>query len=254
MNKLGSTIIRFDTVTSTNDIARQMAQRGEDEGLAVTARAQTAGRGRKGRQWSSPAGKGLYLSLVLRPRINPVDASLIPLAAAIAVSETLRFDFHVETDIKWPNDLLARGRKICGILVESAIEGQELQYAILGIGINVLQREFPAEIAESATSILIESAVERTTDEVMSAVLPRLDLWYRESLSRPDTVIARWEKLSSYARGREVTVISSQGEIEGTTRGLTRRGSLMVEIDGRMREFFSGEVTLRNRQSAKAQR
>jgi BirA family biotin operon repressor/biotin-[acetyl-CoA-carboxylase] ligase len=252
MNKLGSTIIRFDTVTSTNDIARQLAQRGEQEGLAVTARAQTAGRGRKGREWSSPAGEGLYLSIVLRPRIEATVASLLPLAAACAVSETLRFDFNIDADIKWPNDLLARGKKICGILIESAIEGQTIQYAILGIGVNVRQRDFPAELAESATSILIESGVDKTTDEVMAALLPRLDLWYRKSLSRPQAVVARWEELSSYARGREVTIISNEGEIEGTTRGLTQRGSLMVEIDGRMREFFSGEVTLRNRQSAKA--
>lgn len=253
MNKLGSTLLRFDTVTSTNDIARQMAQRGVEEGLAVVAKSQTAGRGRKGRGWTSPEGEGLYLSLLLRPRINAADASLLPLSAAIAVAETLRFDFHIEADIKWPNDILARGRKICGILVESAIEGHELQYAIMGIGVNVRQREFEGEIAASATSILIESAAERSTDEVMSSLLARLDLWYRESLVRPERIIARWEELSSYARGREVTIISSEGAMEGTTRGLTRRGSLLVEVDGETREFFSGEVTLRNRQIVKAQ-
>lgn len=253
MNKPGSTLLRFDTVTSTNDIAREMAQRGAEEGLTVIARSQTAGRGRKGRQWASPEGEGLYLSLLLRPRINAADASLLPLAAAIGVAETLRFDFHIEADIKWPNDILARGRKICGILVESAIEGHDLQFAIMGIGINVRQREFREEIADNATSILIESGVERSIDEVMAALLPRLDLWYRESLIRPERIVARWEELSSYARGREVTIISPEGVIEGTTRGLTRRGSLIVEVDGETREFFSGEVTLRNRQSAKAQ-
>ncbi len=251
MNQLGSTILRFDTVTSTNDIARQMAQRGAEEGLAIIARAQTAGRGSKGRRWASHEGEGIYLSVLLRPPITPSEASLLPLAAAVGVAETLR-DFHITADIKWPNDILAGGRKICGILVETAIEGNELQYAILGVGINVRQREFREELRDSATSMLIESNEERSPDEVMPSLLARLDLWYRESLVRPDVILARWEELSSYARNREVTVISVEGQVEGTTRGLTGRGSLMVEVDGETREFFSGEVTLRNRQSVKA--
>src|SRR5262245_59001114 len=119
MTRLGSTVLRFESLPSTNDIARELAQSGESEGIAVLARQQSAGRGRQGRSWSSPPDQGLYVSLVLRPDILPADSSVITLAAAVAVAETLEQDYRIPPDIKWPNDVMARGRKICGILVES---------------------------------------------------------------------------------------------------------------------------------------
>ncbi|HST23469.1 MAG TPA: biotin--[acetyl-CoA-carboxylase] ligase [Blastocatellia bacterium] len=239
-------MLRFESLPSTNDLAREMAQSGEGEGLVILARQQTAGRGRQGRSWSSPPGEGLYVSLVLRPDITPIDSPVITLAAAVAVAETLEQDYRIPSDIKWPNDVLARGRKICGILVESAIEANKLLYAIMGIGVNLGQREFPEELKETATSLLIESEQLVTPDEFLKPLLERLEYWYRQATAQPSEVIARWEAMSSYARNCVVRVESSDSIIEGTTRGLTAKGALVIEMDGgERREIVSGEVKLR---------
>src|SRR5262245_53462096 len=145
MFRLGSALLRFESVTSTNDVARLLAVEDAPEGTAVLAKVQTAGRGRQGRTWLSPPGDGLYLSVILRPAIHPARAGVITLAAAVAVAEILAVDFDIPADIKWPNDVLASGRKISGMLVESATEGSQLQYAIVGIGVNLNHREFPAD-------------------------------------------------------------------------------------------------------------
>lgn len=238
--------MRFESLTSTNDLAREMAQSGGSEGIAVLARRQTAGRGRQGRSWSSPMGEGLYVSLVLRPDIKPADSPLITLAAAVAVAETLGRDYRISSDIKWPNDVLARGRKICGILVESAIEADRLLYVVMGIGVNLGQREFPEEIKDTATSLLIEGGQSVTPDEFFAPLIDRLEYWYRQATDQPSEVIARWEAMSSYAHNCAVRIESSDSNIEGITRGLTARGALIIEMaGGERREIFSGEVKLR---------
>lgn len=248
MTTLGSAILRFDTVASTNDVARDMAASGAPEGTCVLAREQTAGRGRQGRTWASPPGEGLYLSVILRPTIRVAESAVLTLAAAVAVAETLKLDFEVTADIKWPNDVMASGRKICGILVESAIEGDRLQYAVMGIGLNVAQREFPDEVSAVATSLLIETGRSLAPDDVLNPLLKRLTRWYEITVTQPSTVLARWEELSSYARGCAVRVESSDWSIEGVTRGLTSTGALRVElVNGEIREIFSGEVSLRAR-------
>ena len=246
MAKLGSTLHRFDSLTSTNDLARELAARGTEEGTTVIARRQTAGRGRQGRLWSSPEGSGLYFSVILRPTISPLRSSVIALAAAVAVAETLTLDYGLGSDIKWPNDVLAGGRKICGILVESVIEKDTLQYAVLGIGVNLLQESFPEEIRHSATSLLIESGLRVAPTDFLKPLFERLECWYRACDGRPLEVIARWEELSSYGRGRRVRILSGSEEIEATTRGLTPSGALLIELeDGHLREIVSGEITLR---------
>ena len=246
MTKFGSTILRLDSVSSTNDAARELAARGASEGTCVLAREQTAGRGRQGRSWSSPAGGGVYLSVILRPEIKAAGSAVLTLAAAVAVAETLKLDFEVAADIKWPNDVLVSGRKICGILIESAIEGELIQYAVMGIGVNIAEQSFPEEIAHSATSLLLESGRLITPEDFLKLLLLRLEHWYTTATSRPDRVIARWQELSSYARGCAVRVHSSDWSIEGITRGLSATGALIVELsDGSTREVHSGEVTLR---------
>ncbi|HEY7543426.1 MAG TPA: biotin--[acetyl-CoA-carboxylase] ligase, partial [Blastocatellia bacterium] len=182
MNKLGSTLIRLDTVTSTNDIAREMAGRGAEEGLVVTAKEQSAGRGRKGREWASPAGEGLYLSLLLRPRIRAADASLLSLSAALAVAETLRFDFRIEADIKWPNDILVNERKVCGILVEVTSTGPDTHRIILGIGVNLNHRSFPPELRVTATSLRLETGEPVAIDEFRDQLLELIAYWYEQWL------------------------------------------------------------------------
>lgn len=244
--KFGSTILRFDTLESTNDYARNLAASGEDEGTVVIARRQTRGRGQHGRSWISPAGHGLYFSVILRPQVRAEGFGVLTLGAAVAVAESIAAFVHLKPDIKWPNDVLISGKKVCGILVESAIESGIVRYAILGIGVNVGQTIFPEEIAGTATSLTIESGVETRTEDFLPGLLDSLELWYRRSLNEPAGVLARWQELSSYARGCAVRVFGPDGEIEGVTEGLTDQGALIVRtITGERREIFSGEVSLR---------
>ena len=246
-NRFGSTILRFESVSSTNDVARDLALSSADEGVCVIAREQTSGRGRQGRSWSSTLGEGLYLSIILRPRVEASESAIITLAAAVSVAETLRLDFHISADIKWPNDILVAGRKICGILVEAAIEGTRLQYAILGIGVNIAQRLFPEPVGESATSILLETGRRIKPEDFADGLLPRLEHWYTIAMSDSAQVIARWEELSSSGRDCIVRVDSSGDAIEGVTRGLTTAGALIVELaNGERREIVAGDVRVRS--------
>jgi len=248
MRTLGSTILRFDRVASTNDAAKEMAASGAPEGTCVLAGEQTAGRGRLGRSWSSPSGEGLYLSVIVRPAIRAAQSTVLTLAAAVAVGETLELGFQVPADIKWPNDVMASGRKICGILVESAIEGDRLQYAVIGIGVNIAQQAFPDEISRVATSLRIETGRLIAPEEFARPLLERLAEWYDAAVKEPARLLTRWEALSSYAQGCAVRVESSDWSIEGVTRGLAKTGALRVELaTGEIREVFSGEVSLRAR-------
>ncbi len=249
MSRLGTPILQFDTLASTNDYAKDLAAAGAAEGTTVTARTQTQGRGRQGRTWSSLPDAGLYFSVILRPRLAPARSSVLTLAAAVAVAETFREEFHLPADIKWPNDILVGGRKICGILVESAIEGTSLQYAILGIGVNLAHREFSDELRALATSLFLESGAQVSPQEFLSPLIQRMDGWYRKALANPQEVIARWEELSSYARDCLVRISSEDENVEGITRGLTANGGLRLELaSGEMREIVSGDVSLRQRE------
>jgi BirA family biotin operon repressor/biotin-[acetyl-CoA-carboxylase] ligase len=246
MSRLGGAILRFDSLPSTNDLARELAAQGAPEGVAVLAREQTRGRGRQGRAWVSPPGEGLYLSIILRPPLEPARATVITLAAAIAVAETLALDYGVAVDIKWPNDIHARGRKICGILIDSAIEKSRLDYAVLGIGVNLGQRQFPDELKEIATSLVIEGGQPVPPAQFAAVLLKRLEASYRLALQDPAAIIARWQALSSYAEGRAVRVENGDSVIAGVTRGLAPSGALILELaGGERREIFAGEIRLR---------
>jgi len=246
MSRLGGAILRFDSLPSTNDLARELAAQGAPEGTAVLAREQTRGRGRQGRGWVSPRGEGLYLSVILRPPLAPSQATILTLAAAIGVAETLALDYQIAADIKWPNDIQARGKKICGILIETSIEKSQLDYAVLGIGVNLGQREFPGELQGVATSLAIESGQTVTPDEFAAPLLRRLEACYRIALGQPSEIIARWQALSSYANGCAVRVENGASVVEGVTRGLSIVGALIVEMaSGERREIVAGEIRLR---------
>jgi BirA family biotin operon repressor/biotin-[acetyl-CoA-carboxylase] ligase len=245
--KLGSTILRFDCVSSTNDVAKDFASSGASEGLCIIAKEQTSGRGRQGRTWSSPAGEGLYMSLVLRPSITPAEAWVITFASAIAVAETLRLDYEIEAEIKWPNDLMVRDRKICGILIESGVQDDRLDYIVLGIGVNTGQHSFPPDVASIATSVWLETHRTISPGDFAEALLPRLEQWYLSSLSDSAGIISRWEKLSPSSRGSPVRVQTSDGQIEGITQGPSSSGALIIELaSGKRREIVAGDVRVRS--------
>ena len=242
---LTPTILRFDSLPSTNDEAARQAAAGAPEGLCVVAREQTAGRGRGGRAWVSPKDAGLYLSVVLRPAFDARAWPLITLAAALAAREALREACGVEADIKWPNDLLAGGRKLCGILAET-VEGARGRAVVLGVGVNLRAGSFPPELLDTATSVEGQTGRAPDAERLLEALTRSLARRY-ETLHAPggaDEILREWEARSSYARGRRVRVALAEETFEGTTRGLEPDGALRVETDaGAVRVVRAGDVT-----------
>src|SRR5215467_2333173 len=177
MDRFEPKILRYESLPSTNTEAARLAVEGATEGLTVIASEQTAGRGRMQRAWLSPRGAGLYLSIVLKPKLPLDQWPLVTFASAVAVAETLDSDFGVSTDIKWPNDILSSERKICGILAES-IETSEGRTLILGIGINLTSQAFPGELNGVAASVEELTGVAPDIDHLTNTLLGRLSLWY----------------------------------------------------------------------------
>lgn len=238
-------ILHYDSLPSTNTEAARHAQQGAPEGLAVVAGEQTAGRGRLQRQWVSPAGAGLYFSIVLRPRLDLSCWSLLPLMAALAVRDALFESSALETDIKWPNDILFAGRKLCGILAET-IETPAGRAVIVGIGINLKTAAFPEELRDVAISMedATGQAVERETilQSLVHALAARYEMF--QAAGGPAGIIRDWSHSSSYANGKRVSVTSSDGTYIGVTRGLESDGALRVETDGgEVRIVRAGDVT-----------
>lgn len=243
------TILRFDTIDSTNTEAANQARQGAAEGLCVIADQQTAGRGRHGRTWSSQKGSGLYFSIVLRPKIDTQSLPLITLMTGIAVYDTLK-EFGVEPDIKWVNDILVRERKISGILAET-VETPTGLAVIVGIGINLTSRTFPDEIADIATSIEAESMMmgPRALDPlaVETKLASFIGYWYEILLgeSGRSEIIQNWRQRSSYFSGKSVRVTLPANTIDGTTDGLEENGALRVKTrDGSVTIVQAGDVEM----------
>ena len=206
---------------------------------------QLAGRGRGAHAWHSERSTGIYCSVVLRPAMPPSDALILSLAAGLAVQaavETIVPGVH--PDLKWPNDLLLGGRKFCGILTEMNSEATRVRHLVVGIGINVNQTKFPAELREIATSLKNETGTEWSRVELCAALLKSLDREYRalvEDASARESIVRRFEQNSSSARGRTVRV-EENGGMEGVTEGLDGRGFLQVRTAEGLRTVLSGTV------------
>jgi len=236
-------ILRFDTIDSTNTEALKQARQGANEGLCVIARQQTAGRGRQGRSWVSPMDAGLYVSVVLRPKLDAKYLPLITLATAVAVFETLA-ELGLTPEIKWPNDVLLNEKKICGILAETAETEQGLAI-VVGIGINVTSNSFPPELGDTATSIEGELNIPVTFSDVESVLLRQFDNWYSKLCDEdgPTSVVTEWSKRSSYADGKDVRVSLTGNSVSGATNGLEPDGALrVVTADGAIHIVHAGDV------------
>jgi len=238
------TILRYDALPSTNTEAASQAARGAPEGVCVVAREQTRGRGRQERVWISPPGAGLYFSIVLRPRLRPETWPLLTLAAALAVGDALAEACALRTDIKWPNDILAGERKLCGILAET-VETASGRACILGIGINLTERAYPLELRAQATSIEGATGTRAEVEFVLDALVGRLAARYAQ-LQAPGggaEIIRDWSANSSYASGRRVRVHTPTEIFTGTTCGLEPDGALRVETaTGEIRRVRAGDV------------
>ena len=237
-------VLRFESLPSTNTELARRASEGAEEGLSVVAEEQTAGRGRLQRAWSSPKGAGLYFSILLRPGMPQDHWPLITFMAALAVGDALNEAAGVKTDIKWPNDLLSGERKICGILAE-AIDTRTGRAVIVGIGINLTQAAFPAELMDVATSVSQASRREPEREAILAALLLAISRWY-SLLSEPDgreKIVAEWSSRSSYATGKLVQVSNGNEVFQGTTCGVERDGALRLKTpNGAIKLVRAGDV------------
>ena len=242
-----SHIRHYFKVGSTNTAAMQAAAEGAVEGSVFLAEQQTAGRGRSDHKWHSAESSGIYCSVILRPPLPPSEALILSLAAGLAVQSAVQaIDPKIPADLKWPNDLLIDGKKFCGILTEMNAEVTKVRYVVIGIGINVNQENFPAELRPLATSLRAASKREWSRVEVCAALLKSLDREYRALLQRPDardSVLRRFQERSSSVRGRRVR-IEENGDFEGVTDGLDSRGFLQVRTPHGLRMVLSGSVRL----------
>ena len=237
-------VLRYESVTSTNSEVARLAVEGAEEGVGVVADEQTAGRGRLQRAWSSPKGAGLYFSMLLRPRIAPERWPLITFVAALATGDALLEGGAVQTDIKWPNDLLANERKICGILAE-AIETPNGRAVVIGIGINLTNNAFPEDLMSVATSVAQESGRQPERGAILAALLSALARWY-SLLHEPEgaeKIVAAWTSRSSYASDKPVRVTNGDEVLQGTTRGVDNDGALRLETAQGIQLIRAGDVT-----------
>ena len=236
----------FPSIGSTNTLAMQEAEADAPEGSVYLADEQTAGRGRGAHEWHSAAGSGLYVSVLLRPRMAPADVLWFSLAAGLAVRDALQQVTSLEADLRWPNDLLFGPKKFCGILTELNAEVTRVRHLVIGIGINVHQESFPPELRAVATSLRIETGRSWPRQEILVALLHSL---HREavalaedtSVEARERLLARLERSSSWIRGKSVTV-DEGGGFSGTTAGLDARGFLLVKTADGVKTVLSGGV------------
>jgi BirA family biotin operon repressor/biotin-[acetyl-CoA-carboxylase] ligase len=244
MARIDPQILHFDSLPSTNLEAARRAVEGAQEGLCVVAGEQTAGRGRMQRHWASPRDAGLYFSIVLRPQFEQNTWPLLTLMAAVAVHDALLDSCGLETDIKWPNDILANDKKLCGILAET-IETQTRRAVVLGIGINLTKDSFPSEFDEVAISVEIAAGKKPELKDVLQSLIRLLAAGY-EVLNQPGgsaEIVRQWCARSSYDQGKRIRVNDGDDDFVGTTRGVESDGALRVETDdGEIRILHAGEV------------
>ena len=236
----------LEQTDSTNLEIRRAAVNQGSHGLVVTAESQSAGRGRRGRNWKSPAGENLYFSMLLLPDFPQEKASMLTLTAAMAVAYALR-ETGVDARIKWPNDVVIGTRKVCGILTELGWRPDGRYFVIVGIGINVNQRQFEEEIAQTATSLALQmgAAVER--EAILGAVLQKFSFYYNRFSLRHDLGDLREEYEEILVnRGQQVKVLDPKGEWCGEAFGINDAGELLVRHeDGRIEPVYAGEVSVR---------
>jgi BirA family biotin operon repressor/biotin-[acetyl-CoA-carboxylase] ligase len=240
-------IHHYYKIGSTNSEAMRAASEGEPEGSVFVAEEQLAGRGRGAHSWHSARSSGIYCSVILRPAMPPSDALIFSLAAGLAVRAAVaEIAPQLHADLKWPNDLLLAGKKFCGILAEMNAEATRVRHLVVGIGINVNQVKFPAELREIATSLRIETGTEWSRVELLSALLKSLDREYRnlvEDAGARASILRRFEESSSSVRGRNVRIEGNES-LFGVAEGLDERGFLRVRTPEGLTTVVSGTVKM----------
>jgi BirA family biotin operon repressor/biotin-[acetyl-CoA-carboxylase] ligase len=241
---LGRHIYHFFTVGSTNDVALELGQAGEAHGALVLAEQQTAGRGRVGRAWHSEKSSGIYMTVLLRPALSPMQAPLLTLLAGLAARDAVLDQTGLACDLRWPNDLLLNGKKLGGILTEMNAEPDRVHFVVIGIGLNVNHAKMPAEIETIATSLRIETGHTYSRVELLVRLLRHLDAYYERFLHEGGApLIARFAEVSSFFKGKRVRIATATETYTGITAGLEPSGLLRVEReDGRTEPVLAGDV------------
>lgn len=241
----GKRVYHFFKTDSTNRIAMELAQSAEPEGAVILAEEQTAGRGRAGRSWHSEKASGIYTSILLRPKISPVQAPLLTMMAGLSARSAIQAQTGLEVDLKWPNDLMLNGKKLGGILTEMYSDTTMVRFVVVGIGLNVNQEKFPGELASTAISLRSASGKSQSRMELLARLLREFESDYNRFLREgAKSVTDRFVQASSYAVGKKVRVTSGSESYTGITSGLAPEGMLKVQRDdGQVVTVIAGDVT-----------
>ena len=240
----------FETIDSTNKKAKELAAEGTVHGTLVIADAQEAGVGRRGRSWSSEKDAGIYMSVVLRPEIETDKASMLTLIAALTVQKAIQKVCGEKVDalpmIKWPNDVVLNKKKICGILTEMSLKGTAIDYVIVGIGINVNNKAFPEEIAQTASSLSRECGEDIEREMLITEVWKQFSVYYEQFITVKDLSFLKEEYERALVNKEEkVKVLDPLGEYVGIAKGITNTGELIVDTEEDTRLVSGGEVSVR---------
>lgn len=249
----GKERILLESVDSTNEYAKSMLKKGAVHGTLIVAKQQLNGRGRRGRRWVSAPGDGIFMSLIVQPKLPLDKTALTTLIAALAVTEAVKEVACISPGIKWPNDILIKEKKVCGILTELEVSHNRPSFVIVGIGINVNMKVLPLQLKDIATSLYMQTGVRYENDKIIDSCMRHFETFYEEYQAAGDFHVLK-ELYQSYSLnlGRPVTVISGAGSYQGMALGIGDDGQLLVEKeDGQRVLVVSGEVSIRSVKSSK---
>lgn len=245
-NWIGKETFCYEVLDSTNAQATRLAEDGIENGVLIVADCQQAGRGRRGRSWESPAGTSIYMSILLKPDINPNNASMITLVAALAVSRAITQLTSKPAGIKWPNDIVMSGKKVCGILTEMSAQFDYVNHIVVGIGINVNTETFSEDIANIATSLQLETGMKINRAELIALICEQFEMVYEIYMQTQDLRNLVKEYNANLINMRQkVKVLDPKEPFEGRAMGITPRGELMVDTWESRKLVSSGEVSVR---------
>ncbi len=243
---IGKRVVYYEVTDSTNIQAKCLAEEGALHGTLVVAGRQEAGKGRRGRSWESPEKDGIFMTVLLRPDFEPQKASMLTIIAALAVTKALRTMFELPAEIKWPNDIILKDKKVCGILTELSTEIDAINYVVVGIGINVSNRKFEEEVALTATSIVIESGKQVHRAKLIDAVWRQFEYYY-ERFCAEKNLSGFIEEYNGFLvnKDKQVRILDPKNPFAGVARGINETGELIVETEDGIRPVSSGEVSVR---------
>ena len=245
--EMGKTICYHAEVTSTNIVAKELADEGNPSGTLVVADFQSQGKGRRGRTWVAPKGEDIFMSILLRPQIQSVQASMLTLVMGLSVAQAVNDCLGIESQIKWPNDVVVKGKKICGILTEMSAKTLDVTYVVIGTGINCNTKQFVEEGLSNATSLALETGKDVDREALIAKVMSIFEENFNRFLETKDLTKLQDKYNQLLANNDREVVISGSGEAwSGVARGINELGELLVEDkNGEIKAIFTGEVSVR---------